>query len=206
MGRSPGLLAHGSSASGSFPNAQPLSGSLTFSGCCPRRPRSQWRGPRGILTRFPRRASVVKERYEPRTLRGAARDCQAAYRWLNVMKLETLVLTVAIVGLTGCAADYCPIPDGTYRAQGSEEAIVARGSQLAVHIWLDHRGTEPYFRDHSYGYTVHDDGELQPYTSTTGDEMDGIGYFDWRWDGKAIVQRDPIRGTLKRFERQEPFR
>jgi len=62
-----GLLAPGSSAPDPFPAAQPVARSLAASGICPERPRSQWRGPRGIHTRFP----LSTERYlPPRRWRG----------------------------------------------------------------------------------------------------------------------------------------
>src|SRR5204863_8030512 len=73
------VLASGSSAPDPFPAPQPRGLSTrdpsTPVGCRPARPRSQWRGPRGNLTRFPLRLSPEEGRPE-----GRFKEREDAYR------------------------------------------------------------------------------------------------------------------------------
>jgi hypothetical protein len=93
------------------------------------------------------------------------------------------------VTLSACGNSAPMIPNGAYMTADMKEAITVEGPRIHFKVIAGEDGTRMI--DRSCEYSVWPDGRLQPLPLSSQEVLTGIGKFDWRWDGLAIVQSDP---------------
>jgi len=96
---------------------------------------------------------------------------------------------------SACAAPHHPIPVGTYvsdKTPGDQVSVLA--TQIRFHVKVNDR-----FVDHVYDYTVESDGRIHLSPQVSSDILLGVPKYQWSWDGKAILQREPKTGESFRF-------
>lgn len=104
--------------------------------------------------------------------------------------METLVALIPLlITLAACGNSGPAIPDGAYMTADMEEAITVEGPDIHFKVLAGEDGARTI--DRSCQYSVWPDGRLQPHPLASQEVLTGIGKFNWRWDGEAIVQSDP---------------
>jgi hypothetical protein len=108
-------------------------------------------------------------------------------RWWRVL--------VAIIFVAALAACEDPpqtiVPDGTYETSSKEEAVTIEGGKITFRVFVDDARTQ--LSNRSSEFDVWPEGKIVPHPLASQEMLTGIGKFEWRWDGSAIVQSDPRR-------------
>lgn len=108
-------------------------------------------------------------------------------RWRRVLAVIFLVATSSACEET----PQPPVPNGTYVTSSKEEAITVDGRKINFRVFVDDGQTQ--LSNRSSDFDVWPDGKIVPHPLASQEMLIGIGKFDWRWDGSAIVQSDPRR-------------
>ena len=95
--------------------------------------------------------------------------------------------------MTGCARPYRPIPDGEYSTPPGDDHVSVHDGHILLHVLPWNGGRHPRDSDTTYQYTVLPDSRIVICTMTSAEAVNGIGGFDWLWDGERIVQKDSRR-------------
>ena len=104
--------------------------------------------------------------------------------------VKVLVTLISLlVTLSACGNSEPVIPNGTYMTSDMKETITVDGANIRFRVLAGEDRTKMI--DRSCEYSVWPDGRLQPHPLASQEVLTGIGKFDWRWDGQAIVQSDP---------------
>ncbi len=94
-----------------------------------------------------------------------------------------------------------PIPAGTYVSPTVEEQEIVREDTIRFRIRLAEG--EPLV-DRQYDFHVTTDGRIQPYPMTSVDAGLGVGRFEWRLRGGAILREERRTGATTRFVADAP--
>jgi hypothetical protein len=115
----------------------------------------------------------------------------------KIMKTFFALLTFFFA--VGCVISAAEITTGVYRNADKTEWIAVQGRALSFNIYLkSKRGKELITRKYT-GYGLHSNGRFWPSPTTSIDASAGIGAYDWFWDGKNIVRKDPKSGEAVSF-------
>jgi hypothetical protein len=117
---------------------------------------------------------------------------------MSVFRIFGVSLTGLCVAF-GCMAQHRPIPTGTYISDSKPgEEVSVSPSDIRFRVKVKDR-----LVDRKYDYTVYPkDGEIQPKGLTSNDFMVGIGFYDWYWDGKAILRKDANTGESVAYHKK----
>lgn len=99
---------------------------------------------------------------------------------------------------SGCAAT-APhsIPIGIYGSDTRGEEISVSPEEIKFHLKVDER-----FVDHTYDYTVQANGRIYLSPQVSSDILLGVPKYQWFWDGKAIIQKQPKTGESTKFQKK----
>ncbi len=59
------------------------------------------------------------------------------------------------------------------------------------------------FVDHVYDYAVESDGRIRLSPQVSSDILLGVPKYQWFWDGKVILQREPRTGESVEFVKKQ---
>jgi hypothetical protein len=108
------------------------------------------------------------------------------------MRWRVLAAIIFVTALSACAdPSQAVVSDGTYETSSKEEAITVDGRKITFRVFVDDARTQ--LSNRSSEFDVWPDGKLVPHPLASQEMLTGIGKFEWRWDGRVIVQTDPRR-------------
>ncbi len=113
-------------------------------------------------------------------------------------------MCLMFAGTTICASGEGDnrIPDGVYLEPKKIESVTATGDELTFKIYVS-RGQEKAILERKYKYSVSGDGKIRVVGSSNDTGLVfGVLRYDWLWDGKTIVRKDPKSGDTVIFPLQ----
>lgn len=113
----------------------------------------------------------------------------------NIRLIASLFLTI----VTGCMATNVRITDGIYREPAKVEMVAANGETLEFQIRVVTGGRDRIV-NRKYKYSIESDGKIRVFASSNDSAfVFGVMKYDWSWDGKNVVRKDPKTGDVVTF-------
>lgn len=120
------------------------------------------------------------------------------------MKSIGLIACLALASLTSCMATTARITDGIYREPAKVEMVAASGEMIEFRIRIVAEGQECVV-SRKYKYSLQSDGKIRVFASSNDSAfVFGVMNYDWSWDGKSVVRKDPKTGDVVTFAAEPP--
>jgi hypothetical protein len=102
--------------------------------------------------------------------------------------IQLIIIIVVVVCLLGCA--HILAANGVYKSNKTEDFIIINDENISFNIKIDKR-TRKMTGEYAYKYTILPDSDGKIYVTLSSREaLDGIGQYNYYWNGNAIKMTD----------------
>jgi len=122
----------------------------------------------------------------------------------NKMKSICAITCVVWAVMTGCvsAHETKRITNGVYREATSIESVTVRGETVEFKIRVVKLDRERVF-SRLYRYELTENGKIRVLASSNDPVfVGGVLQYDWFWDGRDIIRKEPKSGNSVIFDLQ----
>jgi hypothetical protein len=118
------------------------------------------------------------------------------------MKNIGLIACLILGSLTSCMATSARISAGVYREPAKIEMVAVDGEIIEFQIRVV-AGDQDRIVNRKYKYALRPDGKIRVFASSNDSAfVFGVMKYDWSWDGKNVVRKDPKAGEVVTFARE----